>query len=90
MRLPWVPKRIEMEHFPTSNYPTNGYSYMEILPVWQHVPNDILSDVETAKEFVIGQEFIPPTSRIEKIYFELESRLERVIAAAELEMQKRP
>lgn len=86
----WVPKRIEMEHFPTSYHPTDGYSYMEILPVWQHVPNDILSDVETAKEFVIGQEFIPPTSRIEKIYFELESRLERVIAAAELEMQKRP
>ena len=86
----WVPKRIEMEHFPTSYNPTDGYSNMEILPVWQHVPDDILSDVEKSKEFVIGQEFIPPSSRIDRIYFELESKLERVIAEAELKKQKRP
>ena len=86
----WVPKRIEMEHLPTRERPNDGYSYVEILPVCQHVPHDILSDIGTAKEFVIGQESIPPTSRIDKLYFDLESRLERVIADAELEMQKRP
>ncbi len=86
----WVPKRIEMEHFPTSFKPNVGYSNIEILAVWQHVPGDILSDVETSKEFVIGQEFIPPSNLIERVYCELESKLERVVAEAELKKQKRP
>ena len=86
----WVPKRIDLEHFPTSFNPTAGYSNIEILAVWQQVPSDILSEVEKSKEFAIGQEFIPPSSQIERLYVELEDKLERTIAEAELKRQKRP
>ncbi len=62
--------------FPNKLQANVGYSNIEILAVWQHVPGDILSDVETSKEFVIGQEFIPPSNLIERVYCELESKLE--------------